>query len=98
MASGRGCSILRVSAWLLAAAAAPVVALAVLVLLLRRIAQAVGELRDQLMQLSAAAVAGEELVRATRDMADHAAETRAAARTVRNRLRRRQRPETLTTL
>ena len=74
------------SVWLLAPAAASVLALAVFVLLLRSTTQAVRELRDQLMLMSATAVAGEELVRATSRMADHATNTHAAANQVRTRL------------
>ena len=73
--------------WMLAPAAATVVALVVLVAGLRRAARASAELAWALRRSSATAVAGDELARVARRLGDHAEATRAAADRVRARRR-----------
>lgn len=73
---------------MLGAAAACLIGLMVLVLGMRAIAQAATELRAALRRSSAAAVASDELMRATTAVGDHAEKTRAAADNVRFRVPR----------
>ena len=79
-------NICGVSVWLLAPAVASVVSLVAVVLFMRLMAEAVAVLRDELRRLSAAAIAGEELVRAARAMSDHAVRTRTSANRARDQL------------
>ena len=81
--------------WMLAPAAATVIALVVLVAGLRSVGQAASELTGTLRRSSATAVAGDELSRLAARLGDHAEATRARAdrvrRTRRDRSRRRPR-------
>ncbi|MCY4664506.1 MAG: hypothetical protein OXC00_07570 [Acidimicrobiaceae bacterium] len=65
--------------WMLAPAAATVIALGVLVHGLRAVAHASAELTGALRKSSSAAVAGDELSRVAARLGDHAEATRAAA-------------------
>ncbi len=78
--------------WMLAPAAATVVALAVLVAGLRSVGQAAAELTGALRRSSAAAVAGDELSRLATRLGDHAEATRARADQVGDTRRDRSRP------
>ena len=69
--------------WMLAPAAATVIALAVLVACLRRVAQAATGLTEALRRSLATAVAGDELSRLAARLGDHATATRASADRVR---------------
>lgn len=80
--------------WMLAPAAATVVALVVLVAGLRRVALAAAELTGALRRFSAAAVASDELSRVSGHLGDHAEATRARADEVRSRWTRSQTPAT----
>ena len=77
--------------WMLAPAAATVVALAVLVAGLRSVGRAAVELTGSLRRSSATAVAGDELSRLAARLGDHAEETRARADRVRGTRRERSR-------
>lgn len=74
--------------WLLAPAAATVLALVVLTVGLRRAARAMEALRSTLRRSAATSVASDELLRAVSSAADHAEATRASS----DRLRGRQGP------
>lgn len=76
--------------WMLAPAAATVVALVVLVAGLRAVARAAEDLTGALRRSSSAAVAGDEAARSVTRLGDHAEATRAAA----DRLRTPGRPLT----
>ena len=76
--------------WMLAPAAATVVALVVLVAGLRAVARAAADLTGALRRSSSAAVAGDELSRVAAGLGDHAEATRVAA----DRLRTPRRPLT----
>ena len=76
--------------WMLAPAAATVLAVAVLVAGLRRVAQASAELSGTLRRSSATAVAGDELSRLAARLGDHAEATRASADLLRSRASRRR--------
>ena len=76
--------------WMLAPAAATVIALGVLVYGLRAVAHAAADLTGALRKTSSAAVASDELSRFAVGLGDHAESTRAAA----DRLRARKRPLT----
>ena len=78
--------------WMLAPAAATVIALAVLVAGLRSVAQAAAGLTEALRRSSATAVAGDELSRLAARLGDHAEATRAAAGRVRASRPGRRRP------
>ena len=65
--------------WMLAPAAATVIALTVLVAGLRTVARSAAELIQALRRSSATAVAGDELARVAALLGDHAEATRAAA-------------------
>ena len=69
--------------WMLAPAAASVIALAVLVAGLRSVAQAAASLTEALRRSSATAVAGDELSRLAARLGDHAEATWASADQVR---------------
>ena len=69
--------------WMLAPAAASVIALAVLVAGLRSVAQAAAGLTEALRRSSATAVAGDEMSRLAARLGDHAEATRASADRVR---------------
>lgn len=69
--------------WMLAPAAATIIALGVLVAGLRTVAQAAAELTGALRRSSATAVAGDELSRLAARLGDHAEATRAAADQIR---------------
>ncbi|MCE2511770.1 MAG: hypothetical protein J4F50_04275 [Acidimicrobiia bacterium] len=82
--------------WMLAPAAATVIALRVLVAGMRAVAQASADLTGALGKSSSAAVAGDELSRVAARLGDHAEATRAAAdrlRANRAALPRRQPPQ-----
>ena len=78
--------------WMLAPAAASVIALAVLVAGLRSVAQAASGLTEALRRSSATAVAGDELSRLAAHLGDHAEATRASADRVRASRPGRRRP------
>ena len=78
--------------WMLAPAAASVIALAVLVAGLRSVAQAAAGLTEALRRSSATAVAGDELSRLAAHLGDHAEATRASADRVRASRPGRRRP------
>ena len=65
--------------WMLAPAAATVIALGVLICGLRAVAHAAGDLTGALRKSSSAAVASDELSRFAVRLGDHAEATRAAA-------------------
>lgn len=65
--------------WMLAPAAATVIALGVLIYGLRAVAHAAADLTGALRKSSSAAVAGDELSRFAVRLGDHAEATRAAA-------------------
>ena len=77
--------------WMLAPAAATVIALVVLVAGLRSVGQAASELTGALRRSSATAVAGDELSRLAARLGDHAEATRARADRVRHTRRDRSR-------
>ncbi|MYB02662.1 MAG: hypothetical protein F4011_11280 [Acidimicrobiaceae bacterium] len=77
--------------WMLAPAAATVIALAVLVAGLRSVGQAAAELTGALRRSSATAVAGDELSRLAARLGDHAEATRSRADRVRGTRRDRSR-------
>lgn len=76
--------------WMLAPAAATVIALGVLVCGLRAVAYAAADLTGALRKTSSAAVASDELSRVAVRLGDHAESTRVAA----DRLRAQKRPPT----
>ena len=76
--------------WMLAPAAATVIALGVLICGLRAVARAATGLTGVLRKTSSAAVASDELSRLAVRLGDHAEATRAAA----DRLRAQKRPPT----
>ena len=76
--------------WMLAPAAATVIALGVLICGLRAVAYAAADLTGALRKTSSAAVASDELSRLAVRLGDHAESTRAAA----DRLRAQKRPPT----
>ena len=78
--------------WMLAPAAATVIALAVLVAGLHSVAQAAAGLTEALRRSSATAVAGDELSRLAAHLGDHAEATRASADRVRASRPGRRRP------
>ena len=78
--------------WMLAPAAASVIALAVLVAGLRSVAPAAAGLTEALRRSSATAVAGDELSRLAAHLGDHAEATRASADRVRASRPGRRRP------
>ena len=65
--------------WMLAPAAATVIALGVLIAGMRAVAHAAADLTASLRKSSSAAVAGDELSRVAARLGDHAEATRAAA-------------------
>ncbi len=77
--------------WMLAPAAATVIALGVLIVGMRAVAHAATDLTGSLRKSSSAAVAGDELSRFAARLGDHAEATRAAA----DRLRAQKRPPTV---
>lgn len=77
--------------WMLAPAAATVIALAVLVAGLRSVGRAASELTGALRRSSATAVAGDELSRLAARLGDHAEATRSRADRVRGTRRDRSR-------
>ena len=59
------------SVWLLVPAILPVLALLVLLLFSRMLAQAISGLRDELRRFSVTAIASDELIREARTIVDH---------------------------